>query len=128
MTLFATTVILILVGRPPIAPQQPHTLWQPANITSVEYRWWADDLYPPACTVQVSNHGSEDARVSISYRNHSSFRMQLSVLMRPSSNTQPAERLIIGCVSVDQVVAEPMTSREAKIMRPTGPAAIISGR
>jgi hypothetical protein len=127
MTLFAT-VILILVGRQPIAPRQPHTLWQPANTSTVEYRWWADDLYPPACTVQVSNHGPEAVRVSISYKNHSSFHMQLSVLMSPGSNTQPAERLIVGCVSVDQVAAEPMTGREAKIMRPRGPAAIISGR
>jgi len=109
------------------------TPWTPANLGDVRARWHADDLDPPACLVQVDrgSHTAEPIRIWISYVNGVGMPWQLSVILPPQlagADPDPAQRKIIGCVSVKQVEARHLTLEEARNSRAAQPAAIISRR
>jgi len=116
-----------------LTKEAPYTAWTSANLGDVRARWHADDLDPPACTVQVDrgSHAAEPIRIWISYVNGSGMPWQLSVILPPQladADPDPAQRKIIGCVSVKQVEAQHLTLEEAKNSRSKQPAAIISRR
>ncbi len=111
----------------------PFTPWASANLGDVQARWHADHLDPSACTVQVDrgSHATEPIRIWISYINGAGMPWQLSLILpaQPAgADPDPAQRKIVGCVSVKQVEAQHLTLGEAKNLRALQPAAIISRR
>jgi hypothetical protein len=107
--------------------------WTPAHLGDVEARWHTDDLDPPACLVQVDRgaYAAEPIRIWVSYINGAGMPWRLSVILPaqlPGADADPAQRKIIGCVSVKQVEARQLTVEEAQNSRAKRPAAIISRR
>jgi hypothetical protein len=79
----------------------PVTNWSPTNDPAVAYRWSVDDAWRPDCEVHIADASPSQAkRVSISYRNQAGFHISLTVRM---NSGDPYDRLIPGCVAVDEV-------------------------
>jgi hypothetical protein len=73
----------------------------PTNDASVTYQWTAEKSWRPMCSVHLTDEVSSHKRVSISYRNLNGARIGLTVRMNPGD---PQDRLISGCVAVEQIL------------------------
>jgi len=95
-TICAGMLGMALHAAPAIATESKST-----NDDAVTYRWTVEDTRRPFCIVRVDDANPDQHKhVSISYRNQAGSRIDLTVRMNAG---EPRERLISGCVRVDQV-------------------------
>lgn len=73
----------------------------PTNDASVSYQWSVEQSWRPMCSVRLADEGSRNKRVTIEYHNLNGARVDLIVRMNAGD---PQERLISGCMAVDQVM------------------------
>jgi hypothetical protein len=92
-----TALAIITVTTNHVQPVQ----WTPSNDPFVAYYWTLDPDWRPICNLQVMDTSSAQEKfVTISYRNKSNSRIDLTVRMNPGD---PHERVIGGCKMIDRV-------------------------
>lgn len=110
-----TMLALSLAGMTP-----GYSVWTKTNFDDVRSRWQADDLNPPACTIQVdrASHFAEPIRVRFFYATEAGFSWELSfILPAQSAAAGPVQKQIVGCVLVRNVAAQPLSLAEARNYR-----------
>jgi hypothetical protein len=97
----AVFAIITAIAMLAVTTTRPQPVqWTPTTDPSVAWHWTLDPDWRPICNVQIRDTAAQEKFVTISYRNKSNSRVDLTLRMNPGD---PQERVIGGCKMIDHV-------------------------